>query len=240
MLKPKSDKLKIAELRPFLIPGAIILFILASGLLLIRPRLNEIFLIQKNLKKEEKRLAQLTAKTASLEGLDQVELSEKAEITAKVLPSEKDLPLLLSVIKTLAAKNNLELLSVQANPGELATVSAQQKKEALPSLSFKITVSGQMGDFKEFLARVAKTAPLLTTESIDVEGEGITGSFEANLAVDSPFLSPPASLGLPEKPLPEITREEDETYQKLAQFDFLLVEEELPLVPAGKENPFAF
>jgi len=236
MLKSKPVSLKTGELRPFLIPGAIAIFILISGLFLIRPRLNEIFLIRKNLKREEKRLSQLTAKTAALEGLDQVELSEKAEVAAKALPGEKNLPLLLSVIKDAAVNNNIELRSLQVKPGELATPSAQERKEELPSLSFTIMVSGQMSDFKEFLAQLSKTAPLARSENIALEE--IDG--EAGLVLDFPFLRPPESLGLPEKPLSQITNEEEEVYQQLARLDFFLIQEEFPLVPAGKENPFAF
>jgi len=238
MLENKSESLKTAELRPFLIPGVVVIFILFSGLFLIRPRLNEMFLIRKNLKREEKRLAQLVAKTTALEGLDQVELSEKAEVVAKALPSEKNLPLLLSVIKGVAVNNNIELLSLQVKPGELATPSAKERKEELPSLSFTIMVSGQMSDFKEFLAQLSKTAPLLRSESIALEE--MTGGSQASLFLDSPFLRPPESLGLPEKALAQVTSEEEEVYQQLARLDFFLIQEEFPLVPAGKENPFAF
>lgn len=236
MLENKSKSLKTAELRPFLIPGVVVIFILFSGLFLIRPRLNEMFLIRKNLKREEKRLAQLVSKTAALEGLDQVELSEKAEITAKALPAEKNLPLLLSVIKGVAVNNNIELLSLQVKPGELATPSAKERKQELPSLSFTIMVSGQMSDFKEFLDQLSKTAPLMRSESIALEEMG----GEASFVLGSPFLRPPESLGLPEKPLAQVTSEEEEVYQQLARLDFFLIQEEFPLVPAGKENPFAF
>lgn len=240
MLKFKPDIEKKKELRPFLIPGVIAIFILVSGLLLIRPRIGEIFSIQKDLKKEEKKLAQLTAKTAALEGLDQVELSEKAEIATKALPTEKDLPLILSALKVLAAENNIELLSLQVKPGELATPSTQEKKEELPLLSFKIEVSGQISDFKEFLAKLVKIAPLMRAKSVAIETEEMGGSFKANISLDSPFLPPPVSLGLPEEPLPQITTKEETVYQKLAGLDFSLREEELPVVPAGKENPFVF
>lgn len=240
MLKSEADSFKIEKPRSLLIPGLIVIFVFASGFFLIQPRIREIFSIQKNLKKEEKRLAQLTAKTAALEGLDQVELSEKAEITAKSLPSEKDLPLLLSVLKNLAAKNNLELRSLEVDPGEIATASAKEKEEKLPFLSFEIVVGGQMSDFKEFLTQVAQAIPLMRTENINLEVEEMGGSLKADLFLGSPYLFPPATLGLPEKPLAQITSEEEEVYHELSQFDFSLVEEELPSVPAGKENLFAF
>lgn len=242
MLKSKLGSLKIEKAGPFAIPGLIIVFILFSGLFLIQPRLTEVFSIQRDLKKEEKRLAQLTAKTAALEGLDQVELSQKTEIVAKVLPGEKDLPLLLFVVKNIAAKNNIELRSLEVEPGELATPSAEGKdkgeEEELPFLSFEIVVGGQMSDLKEFLAQLANTAPLMGAKSVEIEIGG--GSFQADLLLDSPFLPPPVTLGVPEKPLLPITGEEEETYQKLARLNFSLIQEEMPSVPGGKEDLFAF
>lgn len=242
MLKVKISSLEISKLRSFFIPGAIVVFILASALFLIRPRASEIFLIQKNLEKEEKRLAQLTAKTAALEGLDQVELSEKVEIAARALLSEKNLPLLISVIKNLAAKNNIELRSLQVDPGELEPVPVKGNEEKLPSLSFKITVSGKIADFKEFLTQLHKIAPLMRVQSIAVDTERVEGSLQVSLPLEVPFLPPPTVLGLPEKPLTQITREEETVWQKLTQlnFAFITVTEEMPAVPAGKENPFAF
>lgn len=240
MLKVEPASLKRGKPGSLFLPGVIILVIFASGLVLIKPKVNEIFSAQKNLKKEEERLAQLTAKTTALEGLDQAELNEKAEITAKAIPSEKDLPLLLSVLKTLAAKNNIELLSLRVDPGELATISAERKKEKLSFLNFQIIVAGQMSDFRQFLAQLTKVAPLMRADEVTIDSEGVRGSFQANFSLAAPFLPLPVSLGLPEQPLSQITREEEETYQKLARLDFYLVEEELPLVPAGKENPFVF
>lgn len=240
LLKAKPTSAKTEKLRPLFTPGLIVLLILVSGLLLVRPKINEILSARKNLKKEEKRLAQLTAKVAALEGLDQTELSEKADITAKALPSEKDLPLLLSSLKTLSAKNNIELQNIQVNPGELATVSAEGKKDKLDFLSFEIIAAGQMADFREFLIQLAKTAPLMRGESVVIDTEETGEGFQADLSLEAPFLPPPVTLGVTETPISQITPEEEKTYQKLARLDFYLVEEELPPVPAGKENPFAF
>jgi hypothetical protein len=235
MLKAKLESLKIEKLRPFLIPGAIVILILTSSLLLIQPKIGEIFLIQKNLGRKEEKLARLTAKTAVLEGLDQVELSSRVEIAAKAFLSDKNLPLLLSTLKNLAAKNNIELLSLQVEPGEIATVSAKEKKEELSFLSFEILVGGQMSDFKEFLAQTAKVAPLMVVREVDIK-EGA----QAALLLDAPFLPPPVSLASVETPLAQITHQEENIYQKLARLDFSLIEEVPPSVPSGKENPFAF
>lgn len=220
--------------------GAIVILILISSWFLVRPKASEIFSIQRNLKREEERLAQLTAKSATLEGLDQTELSSRADIAAKALLSDKNLPLLLSTLKNLAAQNNIELRSLQVDPGEIATVSAKGEKEKLSFLSFEILVSGQMSDFKEFLAQIAKVAPLMVIQKVKIESQDSGGSFQANLPLDAPFLFPPASLGPVETPLAQITNQEENIYQELTQLNFSLIKEVPPSVPSGKENPFAF
>lgn len=240
LLKVRPTSVKTEKVRPLFTPGLIVMLILVSSFLLIRPKIKEIISARKNLKKEEKRLAQITAKVAALEGLDQTELSEKADITAKALPSEKDLPLLLYSLKSLSAKNNIELQSIQVDPGELATVSAEEKKDRLDFLSFKIIVVGQMTNFKEFLTQLVKTAPLMRGESVNLVTEETGEVSQADISLEAPFLLPPVTLGVPETPITQITPGEEKTYQKLARLDFYLVEEELPSVPAGKENPFAF
>lgn len=239
MLKAEK-KLKSEKIQPFLIPGVIVFFVVVSGLLLIRPRINEILSIRKNLKREEKRLAQLTAKSAALEGLDQAELSSRADLTAKVLPTEKNLPLLLSVIKTVGEDNNIEVLDLQVSPGELATASAREKKEKLPFLSFEISVGGNLSDFKEFLAKVAKIAPLVRIDGVIIETEEGGGDFQTNFDLDSPYLFPPTSLGPIENPLVQITSQEENAYKQLTVLNFILVEKEIPSVPSGKANPFVF
>lgn len=235
--KTPAKSLNIDRIRPFLLPGGIILVVLVSGLLLLRPRIEKIALLQRGLKQKEKRLVQLAAKKTSLEGLDQAELSSRSEIMAKVFPSEKDFPLVVFVLKKLTERNNLEITSLQVSPGEIATVSAQPKKGP-PLLSFTIEISGQMSNLKEFLTQVTKTAPLMILHQVEfnlVEG----GTALAKLTLESPFLSLPATLGRAEQPLSQITPQEEKILQELSQFDLSLIEEETPTVISGKEDPFS-
>lgn len=240
MLKFKLPSLNFQQFRPFLIPGVMVIFIFVSGLFFIRPKISEILLIQKKLEEEETRLAKLTAKVASLEGLDQTELVLRVETTAKAVPSEKDLPPLLLVLKTLAAKNSLEIANLQVDPGKIATTSAQESPNRLSFLDFKIAIKGRMNDLKEFLTQVGQVAPLMVVRQVRIEVQDSSQAVQAELRLDAPFLLPPASLGSIEAPLAQITNQEEDIYQKLTDLDFALIEKEMPLVPTGKVDPFAF
>lgn len=239
MPKNKAISFQIEEIKPYVIPGLIFLLILISALFLVKPRLADIIQIQKELKKEKERLSQLTAKLASLESLDVSELTERAELTLKVLPGEKNLPLLLFRLKSLAVKNRLGL-EINTNPGELATDSAQTKDEKLPVLSFLLNVNGQMNDLKEFLSQLNQEAPLVRVQSLEISAdEKVVLKTSSDLTLDSYFLSLPLSLGVSEKPLSLLTPKEEEIYQELSRLKFLEEKEmKFPSLPSGKENPF--
>jgi Tfp pilus assembly protein PilO len=239
MLKPEAKKLNFARLRPFLTPGVIVLAVLVSAFLLVKPRIDKIFLLQRELSQKEEKLAQLTAKTAAIEGLDETELSSRVDLVAKAFPNEKDFPLFLSLLRKLVNKNNLELTTLQVNPGEIATASAQTKKGKLPLLAFMIGVKGQMNGFREFVYRVSQTAPLMVIRDFQVKTqEG--GSLEVTLLIEAPFLPLPATLGRIEKALAQINSQEEEAYQELTRLDFSLIEETPLSFPTGKDNPFSF
>jgi hypothetical protein len=240
MLKFKPSSLNLDKFRPFLVPVLIVVVIVLSGLFLVKPWIGKAFEVQENLRKEGKRLSQLTEKTSALESLSQTDLAKRADAAAKALPSEKDLSLFLVTLRTLATRNNLEIVSLQVSPGEIASASAEANQEALPLLSFQVKAGGYMNDLLEFLDQAAHSAPIIVVQGMDVEGLDLGGRFELSLVIDFPFLPLPTSLGRPEKALPQTTSQEEEIYQKLAQLEFLLGKEVLPLVPSGKENPFAF
>lgn len=234
----KPVKLSLKRIQPFLTPGLILLIIILSGFLILRPRIEKISLVQRDLARKEDRLTKLTAKVAALEGLDEFELALKAELATKAFPAEKNFPLFLSVLKRLTLQNNLETIGLKVTPGEIATVSAQPKSGS-PSLMFTVNLAGQMADLKQFLAQVAQTAPLMIVHNLKVSVAGET--VEASFSLEGPFLALPTTLGKVEKPLVQVTPQEEEVYQELAKFDFSLIEgKPLFTVPSGKEDPFNF
>lgn len=228
----------------FLLPALIFAGIIFSGFLLLRPELGQVSSKRADLLEEKTKLSQLTAKLATLGGLDVGELETKTNIILKALPVEKDVPQVLLAIKNLTQNAGLVLESVGVEPGEISTSSAQTtQKYNLPFLDFKITIAGNMEQLINFLAKIESTTPLMRVETIDIS-QTKEGGTEAALNIDAFFLPLPGSLGSTEKQLNPITTQEEKIYQKLSK-----LESPLPLVTApggslpgvtsGKANPFS-
>jgi len=238
MSKSKAQTLNLQKFRPLLVPGLIIVLVLTSGLILVRPKVSQIWATQRRLKKEEKKLAKLTVKAAALQGLDPGELASKVEVTSRVLLSEKNLPLVLAVIKNLAVKNQLEVEEIKVDPGEIALGTGKTKGKQLSFLSFRVVLIGEMTNLEQFLTKAQKTAPLLMIREMKIDLSRDQRKLKAILALEVPLLPLPSELGSLETPLAAITPREDQIYQELTGFDFSLVKQSFSTTPSGKENPF--
>jgi len=227
--------------RLFLLPILIFVAIILSGVFFLKPKLEQVVRIKTNLSREKTRLAELTTKLAALEGLDVNELEVKTNVVLQALPVEKDVPQILLAIRGLTQSVGTELRSVQVEPGEISTESAQiktSKKYDLPFLVFKITIAGNLEQLKEFLLKIESIAPLMRVDKIDISQK--EGMAEADLDLDTFFLPLPVSLGVTEKQLSSITAQEEKIYQKLSKLEEIQPGESLPSITSGKTNPFAF
>lgn len=237
--------------RPFLLPGLILIAILFSAILVLKPRLNDVFAQQKKLKREKERLGRLIQKAAALQGLNEYELAAKTEWALKVLPVEKDLPLALSSFRSLSQSADLILTDIKAQPGEISTASAkaepgdkakaQKKKtqeEAAPSLSFQVSTYGSLGSLANFLSKINLAAPLM--RAVNVSLSQSEGEVESQIEIKIFYLGLPEALTSLEQPLPLITREENEVYEKLSGIKILESEVSLQTIESGRENPFTF
>jgi Tfp pilus assembly protein PilO len=228
----------LTKYRLFFLPTVIFLAIILTGTLFLKPKLEQIIRVQAELSSKKTRLTQLTTKLAALEGLDVAELEAKISVVLQALPGEKDLGGSLLVIRGLTQTVEAELRSVQVEPGEISTPSAQSaEKYNLPFLSFKIKITGTLEQLKEFLAKSEEVAPLTRLDKIDIsQKEG--GLVEADLDLETFFLPLPVELGGAEKPLPSITAQEEKIYQNLSKLQKIQPSESPPSIPSGRTNPF--
>lgn len=227
-------------LKPFFLPLGVLGLILVSAVVLVMPRFQEITDLKSEIAKSEKKLAQLTAKSSYLKGLNRQELSKRANYLLKVLPSKKEVPYLLAIFKDFAARNHLNFEGISASPGALSQVK-DQKKDALPLLSFEVSLSGSLADLKEFLFLAYKTAPLLMVESFSLK-ETDEGAYEVKLTVESPYLFLPKEIGSVDSPLDEITAEDDLTYRRISNLETVqaITESLDATLPSGRANPFVY
>lgn len=239
---PSKLSLDLNKYKPFTLPAVILLLVIFSGLLLLKPKVGQILGIHRHLSSQKNKLAQLTTKLYALQGLDEFELEERTKVLLRTLPSQKDLPGALVTIKSLTSTAGLELRGIQVEPGEISSESAQPeatKKYNLPFLEFKIKLGGNQTQLKDFLTKLASTAPLMRVAAMEIsQTEG--GVIEADLKLDTFFLPLPSTLGLVEKPLVPLTSQEEEIYQQLVKISPAQTGQTATFspIPSGKENPF--
>lgn len=230
----------LTKYRVFLFPGAVVVLIILSMVMILKPKANDLLGLRKGLSKQKEELAQLSQKVAVLEGYDQSELKTRTNQVLKALPAEKDAPLLLATMRSLTNEYNLELESLNIDVGEVSTESAEPttKEKPLPSLDLLLSVSGSLNDLYEFLSGVESTSPIIRINQVDITREG--DSTEAKIQLSSYYLVIPTDIGKASRQIIPITLEEEKIYQQLSRYKPAVVETALPSVVSGKENPFVF
>lgn len=234
---------KLSELnkfRNFLFPGVVVILIIVSAMTILKPKLNDLLRTRRSLAKQKEELAQLTKKAAVLEGYDRNELDKRANQMLKVLPKEKDGPLIFATVRTLVGEHSLELESLDVEVGEMATESAQskRKKELIPSLGIQLSVVGSLNDLYDFLEAIETTTPLMQVKLVSISREGTT--IEANIQLVTYYLVAPEDIGRVSRQIIPLTSKEEEVYQKLSHYQPASIGTSLPYVSSGKENPFTF
>ncbi len=212
-----------AKYKAFFLPVILIIGILFASLFFLRPKIFEIFELQKKVTKERKTLAELTKKAATLEGLDEVELTEKTEVLLKVLPPEKDVANILLTFKVLGSQAGISLQEVQIDSED--------------TISLKI--QGQMEKAISFMEKIETSYPLMRLEEATISSKE-ENQTQATIKVKFFFLPLPKTLGSVDSPVSLVTPQEEKIYQEISKFTPVLIEENLPPVGGGKENPFAF
>lgn len=243
-MKPRPGEVStegLTKYRSFWGPALTIVLIFLFSLFVLIPKVKNIFSQQKTLSSEKKRLAQTTQKLASLEGLNEYELSAKTERALAVLPPEKDPARLMMTIRYLTDSTGVKLAAIDIEPGEISAVSSQVEgeEESVPFLAFKMEVNGSPEAIREFLAKVQSTAPLIKVREVTISSKET--AIQAMLELETFYLPLPQTLGSVEKSLPKISPEEDKVYESLAKLETASPEVAIfTPVETGKENPFSF
>lgn len=221
---------------PFL--TALTLFLLT--MVFLSPRLKELGGLKKNNAAYRKTLNLLTSKTALLEGTDEDELRYRVETTITALPVEKDLPMASIFIKSLAKETGLNIKKMEIESSGTSTASA--KGAILPSFNIKITAETEADKIVPFFERAQTALPIISLDKVSLTSKGLT-TFEISLVINNFYLDYPEKIGSPETPLPQISSQEESTYQLISEkfkplVGLEVVSEAERTGPMGKPNPF--
>lgn len=230
------DLKTVAKYKFYFLPVLVLLIILITGSIFLKPKVVSLIEIQKKNSLERKRLSRLTEKVVALEGLDVNELTVKSDSLLRALPAEKDIPNFLASIKIISQQAGVSLLSLGVDPGALGTASSETK--SLPFVSFNLLVQGEKDKIKDFIQKIETVIPLMRVTNLSLSDKE-DNIVDGNIVLNAYFQPLPEDIGSIEQPILAITKEEDDTYQTLASLTPVATESSLPEVPSGRENPFS-
>lgn len=236
----KGKQLDLKKYRAFLFPVVVIVLIALSAVTILKPKINDLSQLRKNLSKQKEELTQLSQKVAVLESYDQNELKKRADTVLRVLPAEKDAPRIIVILRGLVDKYNLELGSLNIKVGDVSTESAEPavKDDSLPALQLQLSVTGSLTDFYELLNTLESAAPIFGINQISMSRSGFSVGTKTGLS--SYYLAMPKEIGKISRQIIPITPEEENVYEKISGYKSVSTGTSLPFVGSGKENPFTF
>ncbi len=230
----KNYKIGLIKYHHLFLPLVLVVS-LVIGWTIFLPRFEQIKETYDSLQRERKRVSQLQAKIQDLETLNEYELSEKSERLLTALPSLKNPVGMMTMVDQLAEENSLLVEELRVSPGEVATEAAEITEEE--ELVFKLTMSGSISQFLNFLKVANQSLPLVTLQikNFDISGQ----SFSTDVTLVGYYSGLPKTLGKAEAPVPKLTPEEEKLLNQLREYH-LYETETFESLPGGKPNPFTF
>lgn len=206
----------------FVLPLISILIVIVIGVVWIQPRIANTMETQNKIEQEKLKAEKLSAKLTRLRTLAATKDDLLAQLTAiKVaLPNQKEVPNLILQIQKIAEESDVELQAIQLNPGKLVLENVPPTKTG-PDLGVNVSVKGNYEAVKTFLAKIYKGKRLVNMESITIGSPDASSTDGALVVAVNMFgyFQP-----LPPKPkdetedLPEITQEDNSTYDLLQSY----------------------
>jgi Tfp pilus assembly protein PilO len=200
----------------FVVPVIVLIVIFAVSLLVIRPKINDILKIRKEITQNQQKLDKLDKKLSSLKVLGKEEIKTQLKTLSAAIPSAKDPANLVITIEKLAADSSITLESFSLTPGGISTQSAQTDKTT-DRMDFKLALRGTYQSLKDFLANSLKTVRIIAVQSISVSAGGETGELDFATELSSFYNPLPKITSEPESAIEELTRDELELIENLGQ-----------------------
>lgn len=198
---------------------------------------NDLPLIEKliNLQKEnaaiQEKLAGLSAKSNLLAGLNFGELQNDYGNLGYILPDGKDAPSILRTIDSAASVSGIALVSLDLNPGTLATESGKQSE-----IPIKVVVSGSISQITGFTGELMNLGRVLSVKTLDAVFEKTSPMVKASYEIRAFYLSPSSAVSKVDDPLLEINPNENETLSKALKRS--LLPPQTILLPSPKTDLF--
>ncbi len=134
----------------------------------VLPQLESWITLQTQVKSAQKDLSVLQANQRVVGGIDQIALNKQFDISTRALPYEKDYSGIISAIDLATLESSVVRDDYSFSVGNLSTQSAKLADNE--SISFQLSISGELSDIKNFLAIIKQKLPLSEIVSFSYQG----------------------------------------------------------------------
>lgn len=243
----------IAKYSSLAVPAVSILLSLLVLLLIVWPKFSETLQIRNSNLELAQKVDSLNEKAAILTGLDETELGRQVVAAEQLLPSDKNIFLLISQIEKAAAASGVLLNRVETAPGLAEAVSAGQSADSAPSgaaaqsaiaPNVKVNVSFTSGysSLLQFLDNALTIPRVISISDLSVSASSSEGSaqLKATMSIIAYFKQLPTDLGSIETPITDLTQSEKDRLEKIIDTGLATTPSvSVPQVPIGREDIFA-
>lgn len=204
----------------FFAPVAVALIIFFLSANFIKPKLEEINSLNKQIAKDSAYLSKLSKKAADLANIDPVEIKDKFNMLSSAIPSDKDIPGFMLGVARIANEASVSVGLIEVSPGSLSTVSAGKKISEVP-VGAKVNIKGKWQNIVNFITLAINSRRLLKIEGVDLSGatvQKVNSDLQMSLVITLYSQPLPKTLGSLEQPLSLFTDEEEILYNKISRF----------------------
>ena len=219
--------------------------------LVVWPKLTETLQIKKSNSELTQKVSSLKEKAGILASLDQSELEKQVVAAEQLLPSGKNVFLLVSQIERAAASSGVLLNRVESTPGSLnetsgeppanaAASAAGAQTEISPSLKVSVSVTSGYSSLLQFLNNVLAIPRAVSISDLAISSATSEGSaqLKASMSVIAYYKQLPKDLGSIEAPVTELTQSEKDRLEKIIDTG-LATTPSAAQVSVGREDIFA-
>ena len=198
----------------------------------------------RQLKKENDKIAQLDRKVQELAQLKFSPEFAQAEQINRVLPLE-----VLNNLNSVAGETRVSITEFEINPGEIASDSTQVDKTAnqkkiksdYDQLDLELTVVGPLPQVRMFMDLIERVSPLTTINSLTIDRKVndplIENATRADLSLSAYYYTKPISSTL-SSALPIISEEEKRVFQAILEFSPTKIEGQTTIISGNNDDLF--
>jgi len=218
----RRQKVSLNNLKTLILPIGFLVFTFVFGFMVVLPKAKEIFVLRTKMEKQKEEMITLERKIETLDELSNTDLKNKFELSLKALPTQINVPLMLSMMEQLAGQNDLDLKGLSLGDDYV----------------FEYVLEGEKNNFEIFFTSLDKSLPIVAVQEIKLTD--VDDKLQAEFSLKTFSLDVEGEIKLSEK-ISLLSEREAVMLEELEEFTFFTLPTSGAPVSAasgGRINPF--